>query len=314
MEHKLDEFIRHAVDAQPISGTSLIISLYGDALSHRGGEVWLGSLSALLEALGFGDRFVRTSVFRLQKEGWLAVEKIGRRSFYRVTDQGMRQFRHAESKIYLSEPPAWDGKWDLLLLESAEKSERARLKKELGWLGFGQIANNLMAAPTHAQTDVTALLGELNASEQVIYFRADYPYNRSEPILQQLVATCWSLADVAAGYHEFIVSFRPLMQLLREADDALLTPQRCFQIKLLLIHFFRRVALKDPLLPDALLPAQWEGQIARNLCINIYQRVDRAATDYVSALAETTIGSLPAPAASYYRRFGGLPRDTLKEI
>lgn len=129
MEHKLDEFIRHAVDAQPISGTSLIISLYGDALSHRGGEVWLGSLSALLEAFGFGDRFVRTSVFRLQKEGWLAVEKIGRRSFYRVTEQGMRQFRHAESKIYLREQPAWDGKWELLLLESADKNARAAEKR-----------------------------------------------------------------------------------------------------------------------------------------------------------------------------------------
>ena len=85
----------------------------------------------------------------------------------------MRQFRHAESKIYLREQPAWDGKWELLLLESAEKRARAA-EKELGWLGFGQIASNLMAAPTHAQTDVTALLGELNAGEQVIYFRADY--------------------------------------------------------------------------------------------------------------------------------------------
>ncbi len=134
MEHKLDDFIRHALSAQPISGTSLIISLYGDALSHRGGEIWLGSLSALLEALGFGDCFVRTSVFRLQKEGWLDVEKIGRRSYYRVTEQGMRQFRHAESKIYLSEQPQWDGKWELLLLESAEKTERARLKKS--WAGW----------------------------------------------------------------------------------------------------------------------------------------------------------------------------------
>lgn len=116
-----------------------------------------------------------------------------------------------------------------------------------------------MAAPTHAQTDVTALLGELNAGEQVIYFRADYPYNRSEQTLQKLVADCWSLSEVAAGYHEFIVSFRPLMALLREVDPAALTPLRCFQIKLLLIHFFRRVVLKDPLLPDALLPAQWGG-------------------------------------------------------
>ncbi|MFI8415834.1 phenylacetic acid degradation operon negative regulatory protein PaaX [Serratia sp. NPDC078593] len=308
MEHKLDEFIRHALEAQPISGTSLIISLYGDALSHRGGEVWLGSLSALLESLGFGDRFVRTSVFRLQKEGWLDVEKIGRRSYYRVTEQGMRQFSHAESKIYLSEPPEWDGKWELLLLETAEKNERARLRKKLGWLGFGQIANNVMAAPTHAQTDVTALLNELNASEQVIYFRADYPYNKSEHTLRQRVTECWSLDEVASNYHEFIVFFRPLMMRLRDLDDSALTPLRCFQIKLLLIHFFRRVALKDPLLPDALLPAQWEGQIARNLCINIYQRVDPAATDYVSALAETTIGALPAPSAGYYRRFGGLPR------
>ena len=91
MEHKIDEFIRHALDAQPISGTSLIISLYGDALSHRGGEVWLGSLSALLEPLGFGDRFVRTSVFRLQKEAKLDDEKIGRRSYNRETERGMKQ-------------------------------------------------------------------------------------------------------------------------------------------------------------------------------------------------------------------------------
>ncbi|VTR60796.1 Phenylacetic acid degradation operon negative regulatory protein paaX [Serratia fonticola] len=126
-------------------------------------------------------------------------------------------------------------------------------------------------------------LASSNASEQVIYFRADYPYNRSEQTLRQMVANCWSLSEVAGYYHEFIVSFRPLMALLREADEQELTPLRCFQIKLLLIHFFRRVVLKDPLLPDALLPAQWEGQIARNLCINIYQRVDRAATEYVSA-------------------------------
>ena len=29
--------------------TSLIASLYGDCLSQRGGEVWLGSVAALLE-------------------------------------------------------------------------------------------------------------------------------------------------------------------------------------------------------------------------------------------------------------------------
>jgi phenylacetic acid degradation operon negative regulatory protein len=221
----------------------------------------------------------------------------------------MNQFRHAESKIYLSEQPAWDGQWDLLLLEMASKTERARLKKALSWLGFGQMNATLMAAPAREQNDVPAMLGELNASESTIYFRADYPYNRSEQSLKELVSTSWSLNEVAEYYHEFITSFRPLMALLRDATEEELTPERCFQLRLLLIHYYRRVVLKDPLLPDALLPNQWEGQIARNLCINIYQRVDSQATRYVSEKTETTIGELPQPAAAYYRRFGGLPRE-----
>lgn len=96
--NKLDAFIQHAVSSVPVSGTSLISSLYGDALSHRGGEIWLGSLAALLEGMGFGERFVRTALFRLNKEGWLDVSRIGRRSFYRLSDKGLRLTRRAEIK------------------------------------------------------------------------------------------------------------------------------------------------------------------------------------------------------------------------
>mgnify|MGYP000543592321 FL=1 len=112
---KLDTFIQQAVAAMPISGTSLIASLYGDALLQRGGEVWLGSVAALLEGLGFGERFVRTALFRLNKEEWLDVVRIGRRSFYRLSDKGLRLTRRAEHKIYRASAPEWDGTWLLLL-------------------------------------------------------------------------------------------------------------------------------------------------------------------------------------------------------
>ena len=61
-------------------------------------------------------------------------------------------------------------------------------------------------------------------------------------------------------YEAFITLFRPLLPLLRDAGPDELTPERCFQIRLLLIHFYRRVVLKDPLLPEELLPAHWLGQ------------------------------------------------------
>ena len=100
---KLDAFIQQAVTAMPISGTSLIASLYGDALLQRGWEVWLGSVAALLEGLGFGERFVRTALFRLNKEEWLDVVRIGRRSFYRLSDKALIRHR------YLHQPLRVDG-------------------------------------------------------------------------------------------------------------------------------------------------------------------------------------------------------------
>ena len=69
-------------------------------------------------------------------------------------------------------------------------------------------------------------------------------------------------------YETFIQSFRPLVPLLKEAADEL-TPERAFHIQLLLIHFYRRVVLKDPLLPEELLPAHWQG-IRRVSCVSTF--------------------------------------------
>ena len=99
-------------------------------------------------------------------------------------------------------------------------------------------------------------------------------------------------------YESFINSFRPLLPLLKEAAPEELTPERCFQIQLLLIHFYRRVVLKDPLLPEELLPAHWAGQSARQLCINIYQRVAPGALAFVSERAKPPWVNCPCPARS----------------
>ncbi len=162
---KLDAFIQQAVTAMPISGTSLIASLYGDALLQRGGEVWLGSVAALLEGLGFGERFVRTALFRLNKEEWLDVVRIGRRSFYRLSDKGLRLTRRAEHKIYRASAPEWDGTWLLLLSEGLEKNVLADVKKQLLWQGFGALAPSLLASPSQKLADVQSLLHEAGVAE-----------------------------------------------------------------------------------------------------------------------------------------------------
>ncbi|MGG7398554.1 PaaX family transcriptional regulator C-terminal domain-containing protein, partial [Escherichia coli] len=200
---------------------------------------------------------------------------------------------------------AWDGKWLLLLSEGLDKSTLADVKKQLIWQGFGALAPSLMASPSQKLADVQTLLHEAGVADNVICFEAQIPLALSRAALRARVEECWHLTEQNAMYETFIQSFRPLVPLLKEAADEL-TPERAFHIQLLLIHFYRRVVLKDPLLPEELLPAHWAGHTARQLCINIYQRVAPAALAFVSEKGETSVGELPAPGSLYFQRFGGL--------
>ena len=211
-----------------------------------------------------------------------------------------------KSKIYRASAPEWDGTWLLLLSEGLEKNTLAEVKKQLLWQGFGVLAPSLLASPSQKLADVQSLLHEAGVAENVIVFEAHSPLALSRAALRERVEGCWHLTEQNAMYEAFITLFRPLLPLLRDAGPDELTPERCFQIRLLLIHFYRRVVLKDPLLPEELLPAHWLGQTARQLCINIYQRVAPGAQVFVSEKGESSVGELPAPGPLYYQRFGGL--------
>jgi phenylacetic acid degradation operon negative regulatory protein len=73
---------------------SLITTVFGDSIAPRGGTLWLGSLINTMADFGISERLVRTSVFRLVKDGWLQSRQIGRRSYYSLTDDGHRGQGH----------------------------------------------------------------------------------------------------------------------------------------------------------------------------------------------------------------------------
>src|SRR5690606_34610714 len=79
--------------ARWLSGT-----VSGDAIWHRGGNAWLGSVVALVGPLGVNERAVRTAVFRLAQDHWLASQQIGRRSYYRLTEIGRRRVDAAHGR------------------------------------------------------------------------------------------------------------------------------------------------------------------------------------------------------------------------
>ncbi len=302
----IDELIEEFQNQRPIRGGSLIITIYGDAIAPRGGSVWLGSLIRLLEPLGLNQRLVRTSIFRLTKEGWLTSNQIGRRSYYSLTDSGRRRFESAFKRIYAELYPEWHGKWDLLITTQLDNELRKVLKKEFEWQGFGNIAPGVMAHPMSDIVEINNTLREYCVTHEVIHMKSELLDSHSSESLKQLVLECWNLEQLSKDYQAFLDRFRPILRVLDSCTSTDLDPEQCFMLRTLLIQHYRRLQLRDPRLPEKLLPTDWVGTSARVLCRNIYRKIFVQAEAFLTETQETADGMLPEPAPHFYKRFGGL--------
>ncbi|EXC08116.1 paaX-like family protein [Acinetobacter baumannii 99063] len=307
MSAKIQQIIDSVVKNETLSGTSLISTIFGDSVLHRGGNISLASLIQLLELFGFNDRAVRTSVFRLVKNDWLCSDKIGRTSFYRITDSSRSTYLQAEQRIYNDQMKEWDHYWDLILMSSLDTDNKALLKKELEWLGFANISTNLMAYPGCNRIELQRLLVDLNMSEQVVVFKAEtlQLFNNSVDTIGRMLRTNWPIDELRQRYLQFLDIFREIGVLLMQENEQL-EPVQAFQIRTLLIHYYRRILLKDPALPLELLPTDWPAISARTLSMNIYKKVFETADEYFLSVAATAEGPMPNATAHYWRRFGGL--------
>jgi phenylacetic acid degradation operon negative regulatory protein len=281
---------------------SLITTVFGDAIAPRGGTVWLGSLIRVMAEFGVSERLVRTSVFRLAKDGWLRSDHIGRRSYYSLTENGRERFEQATHRIYGVPTTHWDGQWCLLLLSMLDTETKETVRKECSWLGFGPMSSNVMAHPSPDLAELDVTIKRLNLAERLVVMRGSTV--KSETAMRQLTRNCWSLDDIDQRYRTFTERFRPVLGALSAASQ--LTNRSAFIVRTLLIQEYRKVLLRDPQLPSELLPADWHGARAYQLCRNLYRIVHAAADAYIDATLETADGALPPPASSFLQRFGGL--------
>ena len=283
---------------------SLIITVFGDAIAPRGGTVWIGSLIRALDDFGINERLVRTSVFRLVQDEWLDVRQLGRRSYYSLSAVGARKFEQATTRIYGDPRQSWDGDWCLVLLAGLDVERKDILRKELGWSGFGAISANVLAHPTPDLSATEAILRRAGADREAVVMQGRTLGAKQDDAMRALVHRSRSLDELDSRYGAFVSQFRPVYRALQQAGAA--DARVAFLIRTLLIQEYRRILLRDPLLPAELLPGGWNGTAAYQLCRNLYRLVYGQADEFMSAEFETADGPLPPPAPEFYARFGGL--------
>ena len=79
---------------------SLVITVFGDLVQHRGGRITSARLGRLLGRVGIEQGTVRTAMSRLGQDGWVASERRGRSSLYRLRAEGLDRFAPATARIY----------------------------------------------------------------------------------------------------------------------------------------------------------------------------------------------------------------------
>jgi phenylacetic acid degradation operon negative regulatory protein len=301
-------WVQRTLAAEPPRARSLIVTVWGDALAPHRGIVWLAGLIRLMAPFGINERLVRTSVFRLVRDGWLTAQSHGRRSRYRLTREGARRFEQAHHRIYAMPNPDWDGEWEVVLAppDASYAAVRLKLRDELAWEGFGTLGPGTYARPLHGDSALPRIVAALRLGSRVTILRAkDHP-SLTGASLAARVGTAWDLAALTSDYQRFLRRFGSVIDAFRTAGAENGDPAQSFIVRTLLIHAFRRVLLRDPQLPPALLPLDWPGAAAFALCRDFYRLTHKRAEMHLDATLSPDGDRLPAANADFYRRFGGI--------
>ncbi|MFT6329956.1 MAG: phenylacetic acid degradation operon negative regulatory protein [Bermanella sp.] len=285
---------------QNVSCTSIIVTLFGDVVSQHGEWIWLGSIIDALSPLGFNERSVRTSVFRLVQNDWLVTKKIGRKSYYCFTERARSHYERAERRIYHTSHSDWDTHWILVLNISIPEEKLEDFRKSIRWLGFNILSPGLFAHPSPDRRSLDEMLIENKLTSSVAVFKAQSNDVCSKAVLKELITDKWQVDTLADLYQNFLDTFR---EVAKYTDIAELNDTDSFAFRLTVLHEFRRIQLKDPDLPPELLPIGWVGFESQDLLQRVYKNLTPGSLFFIQNKLFNAHGELPSPSLSFYNRF-----------
>jgi phenylacetic acid degradation operon negative regulatory protein len=249
---------------------SVVVTVFGDAIVPHGGTVWLATLIELFAAMGVDAGAVRTAMSRLVADGWTDRTRVGRNSAYRLTEKGHTASTQAADRIYAAGPPDWDGQFHLVL--------QPRHRDALSGAGYGQAVPGLWISPGPGRPPGEAVTMTATTTPDAARI---------------LAARAWPLDRQATSFSRFIAAFATLPGW---ADPA---PLEAAVARTLLIHEYRRVVLHAPALPAEILPPDWPGTTARDLCARAYTALLAPSEHWFSSQ------DLPPASPDMQRRFRG---------
>jgi phenylacetic acid degradation operon negative regulatory protein len=237
------------------SARSLLLTVLGEFVLPSGQPVWTSSLIEIFAELDVAEKAARQAIMRTADNGWIVPSRIGRKTRWELTDQGVRLLRQGTERIYgfAAEDQPWDGRWLVLTVGVPENNRalRQQVRTRLGWAGLGVSSPGVWVTPrVDRETEARQVLEDLGLSGAAWSFVATAGQIGSE---RSLVRSAWDLDAIEERYEEFL----DLVGSRRPRTD-----RQALVAQIRLVQEWRRFPLLDPALPRELLPPRWSGNRA----------------------------------------------------
>lgn len=244
---------------QPPRVWSLLVTVFGELAQEDGARISGALLRHLSDLIGFKPEAVRVALHRLRKDGWIDSRRIGRNSDYGLTAWGRAQSAAATPRIY-AEGPLADTAWLVVSDPGAPLSEPDR---EGVWL-----TSYLRLTPQ----------------------RPDDPGALIAPVTQAVQLPDWMRAKLCGegltGHAQALLQALTRIET-QAAQLTRLAPCERAALRVLIVHDWRRIALRTPVLPDAVFPADWPGPQCRETVAQVLRLLPRQNLDVLLHALET---------------------------
>ena len=271
-----------------------ILTLYGDYLLSRGGEISIASLIELLGNFGLSGQAVRSAVSRMCRAGLLKVRRTRAGSYYSLAESGYELLNKGTERIFQRKDEQWDGTWSIVTYSIPESTREARdrLRLELGWLGYGALSEATWISPYDQTPEVERLARRIGVQDHIYAFHVRH-HGETKP--SDIVSRCWDLARIHQKYASFIEEYRPKLDehLRRLGRGEPIDASECFVERFNLIHEYRRLPFFDPDLPKELLPPGWLRPQAADLFRDYHDLLAASANRYFDSVFESDKAAKP---------------------
>lgn len=234
----------------PLRAWSLLVTVFGD-LAPR--DALDGpTLSAIMSEIGIKPEATRVALHRLRSDGWIVSQKSGRNSLHRLSDKGQSDSDAARPRIYAA--PSDDTPAQFVLIPEGAPAPDATF--------FAPVAPRLYVSSAYAQVPNDALVLHTGA-------------------LPRWFETTSETTELRDGYDALHSALDDIIRALPARNS--FSPLQTAVFRVLIVHAWRRLALKHPVLPRAAHSDDWRGHTCSVLVTTLLDRFPRPPLDQIRA-------------------------------